>query len=360
VAAFSEATLDAFETACASFAVGDIISATWCDRPGCDDYDPTPVTWVGTVVAAWSPLQRNLSMRWDKHRCPRLVGATLASFPPWDLPCDEALFALPVRLATVRRNAPYTPATPRAPAPAPPPPFVEHKDDDSGSAFADESGRPDGHSHDEPGCGPGGDPDDEPADFQTLVDFWTAREGTFPDEALRPFRCGNGSLPAVAALRGSDLVFLLSQPTPPVPTLVATGLVATTRAEHARTLRLLASLPASLHPLPISTAIITFCESLAKERGWRHSTRLKRLATAQGALALLPTYRTAPAIQLSSCPSWRQAMRAAGIAAPTEGALFQAVVDTAERSADLCTRRGAFEQGAPAAAEPPLGALEVA
>jgi hypothetical protein len=47
VAAFSEATLDAFETACASFAVGDIISATWCDRPGCDDYDPTPVTWVG-------------------------------------------------------------------------------------------------------------------------------------------------------------------------------------------------------------------------------------------------------------------------------------------------------------------------
>jgi len=166
---------------------------------------------------------------------------------------------------------------------------------------------------------PSHDPDDEPEDFDDLVDFWSAAPGTFPEDALRPFRSGNGaSLPAVAALRGSDLVALLKQPTPPMPRLAAEGLVATTRAEHLRTLRLLSDMPPRLQNLPLSAAIITFVTSLASSRRWRHTTRLKKLATAQGALTLLPLYRTAPAITLSTCPTWRQAMRAAGIKAREE------------------------------------------
>jgi len=99
---------------------------------------------------------------------------------------------------------------------------------------------------------------------------------------------------------------------------VEAGLVKTTRQEHRRTLALLASLPRALDPLPLPTAIITFLSQLASERRWRASTRMKKFATAQGALALLPAYRTCPPIVLSACPLWRQAMRAAGIAAKQE------------------------------------------
>ena len=45
---------------------------------------------------------------------------------------------------------------------------------------------------------------------------------------------------------------------------------------------------------------------------------MKLLCTTQGALALLPAYRTSPALQLSTCPIWRQAMRSAGIKAKQE------------------------------------------
>jgi integrase len=274
-----------------TFAVGDRISAWWCDRPGCDDFNPTPVEWSGTVAAAWSPVQRNLHVRWDRRVCPRLVGAALAPFPPWDLPSSEAIFALPT-LVSARPATTAAVTTGHAP-----PPLVAEPDPE-----------PDD-----------GDPDDEPEDLDDLVALWSAAPGTFPEDTLAPFRRGNGtSLPAVAALRGSDLITLLAQPTPPVPRLVTAGLVRSTRLEHLRTLRFLAALPPQLAPLPLPTAIITMIDRVKAERRWRSSTLLKRLATAQGALALLPAYRTAPPVQLAQCPLWRQAMRAAGIAARQE------------------------------------------
>ena len=92
----------------------------------------------------------------------------------------------------------------------------------------------------------------------------------------------------------------------------------TTRMEHRRTLALLVSLPASLAPMPLTTALIAFLSGEREKRRWRASTTLKKFATVQGALALLPAYRTAPPIILSQCPLWRQAMRAAGIAARVE------------------------------------------
>jgi hypothetical protein len=97
-ATFVEASVTAFEAACRGFNVGDKISATWADRPGCSDFDERPVTWIGTIATTWSEPDRNMTVRWDKRNCKRIVGAALAVFPPWDLPSTEARFAVPTRI----------------------------------------------------------------------------------------------------------------------------------------------------------------------------------------------------------------------------------------------------------------------
>lgn len=318
---FPEPPVEAVEAACATFAVGDRIRARWRDRPGCDDYDPAPVEWSGKVVTVWCPRQRTIIVRWDRRACPRLVGASLAAYPPWDLPADEAIFDVPTLIAPTapRRPAPIQPTTvlPLGPSvelhnPVPQSesvaPSHEHADDD------------DAHpAHESDDDAPQGDPDDDPVDFEELLAAWTGAPGTYPEEALSPFRRGNGiPLPAIAALKGSDLRAFAAQPAPPMPPLVQAGLVKTTRQEHLRTLRFLGSLPPELDNVPLPLAIIVSIERAAAERKWRHATTLKKLATAQGALALLPAYRSAPPVQLTQCPLWRQAMRAAGIAARQE------------------------------------------
>jgi hypothetical protein len=77
-------------------------------------------------------------------------------------------------------------------------------------------------------------------------------------------------------------------------------------------------MPAELHNAPATTAIIHMLEADAKTKKWRATTLLKRLCTAQGALALLPLYVRSPAVTLTTCPIWRQALRAAGIRAREE------------------------------------------
>lgn len=311
-ASLTEPSIAAFEEACASFAVGDRIAARWCDRPGCEDYDPAPVEWVGTVSSAWCPRQRTLIVRWERRQCPRLVGAALATYPPWDLPAAEAIFALPTR-APAARSCAVLIDVPQPPQQHAQPTVEVHTNV--------ASQRPPPHETEQDHDTPVGDPDDDPMDFDELVAAWTGAPGTHPytEEVLAPFRRGNGiPLPAVAALKGSDLRLMMAQPSQPMPHLVQAGLVKTTRQEHLRTLRFLGALPKDCDDLPLPMAIITTFEQTAEARSWRHSTLLKKLATAQGALALLPAYHAAPPVILTQCPLWRQAMRAAGIAARQE------------------------------------------
>lgn len=312
--------MEAVEAACASFAVGDRILARWRDRPGCEDFDPAPVEWSGKVVSVWCPRQRTIVVRWDRRVCPRLVGASLAAYPPWDLPADEAIFDVPTRIATTARRrtapAPTTTAPPTGPSvelhnAAPPDPSTPQDLRVEGAQSE--------HAADDDDTAPHGDPDDDPVDFEELVAAWTGAPGTYPEEALSPFRRGNGiPLPAIAALKGSDLRAFAAQPAPPMPPLVQAGLVTTTRQEHLRTLRFLGTLPPEYDDVPLPLAIIMATERTAAERKWRHATTMKKLATAQGALALLPAYRCSPPVLLTQCPLWRQAMRAAGIAARQE------------------------------------------
>ena len=161
------------------------------------------------------------------------------------------------------------------------------------------------------------DEDDEPEDLDDLAAWWA---GTNYDETtLDHFRRGNGApLPPVAAMTGSDLIALTGKPASCLPRLAERGLVASTRMEHLRMLRTLSQIPADLHKAPMTTAIIEHLMRLRKAHHWRWSTAFKHLCCAQGALNLLPLYRLAPALQLSACPVWRQAMRAAQIACRQE------------------------------------------
>lgn len=112
---------------------------------------------------------------------------------------------------------------------------------------------------------------------------------------------------------------LLALSPPTVPSLARAGLVATTRAEHQRMLKLLAEMPQDLRRLPLTTAVAELLLRRRKERAWRWSTTIKYLATAQGSLALLPLYRaTTSSLILARCPVWTQTLRAAAQRARTE------------------------------------------
>ena len=91
-----------------------------------------------------------------------------------------------------------------------------------------------------------------------------------------------------------------------------------TRRNHNSMLKLLDAMPTTLDYLYLPTAILHFIQARASARQWKASTLVTKLATIQGALKLLPFYRTsAPAITLTST-IWRIAMRGASFAANAE------------------------------------------
>lgn len=304
-----EPLLDDFESALRSFAAGDKIAATWSDRPGCDDFDPVPITWTGVVLTGWRDDTRDLLVRWDRKQ-PRLVGGRTAHYPPWVLPTTEAIFATPTKIDT-NSITPALPVDVILPPVSSPPELTAFPVD---VVSPPDPPPPEPTTHREPH---GPDEDDEPEDLEELAGWWTGEN--FPEDILSLFRRGNGAtLPPVAALQGSDLRRLVTAPLAHCPKLAAKGLVHSTRLEHQRMLRRLATLPVTLDRAPLTTAIITFLDAERSTRHWRCSTVLKMLCTAQGALNLLPAYVQSPALQLATCPIWRQAMRAAQIAARQE------------------------------------------
>lgn len=162
------------------------------------------------------------------------------------------------------------------------------------------------------------DEDDEPEDLEDMVHIWTGTDVPVPPCIAPAFQSGNCSLPAVAALKGGDIVHMIALPSVPIPAIASLGLVKTTRLEHLRMLRTLAALPPDLYAAPASTALTEHIMRIRNARHWRWSTTLKYLATVQGCLHLLPLYRAAPSVDLARCPVWQQTMRGAGIQARHE------------------------------------------
>lgn len=120
---------------------------------------------------------------------------------------------------------------------------------------------------------------------------------------------------APAALRGEFLAQIVANSVR-TPFLSTLGLAASTRAAHRRTLKWLSTLPAQNRELaqaPLTTFLVEVYAITAKARNWKASTLVTKMASTQGALALLPLYSGyMPQVHLKLCPLWTQAVKGAG------------------------------------------------
>jgi integrase len=158
--------------------------------------------------------------------------------------------------------------------------------------------------------------DDEEQDAEDFADLVVTLMGDDVEPAaVPPFQSGHRDSRSVTAMKGEDLLKLLQLSAENVPSLSTLGIVKSTRQEHQRMLRLLHDLLVQLpsfHKLPLTTAVAELLLRRRKERNWRWSTTVKYLATAHGALALLPLYRqTTGPVLVKCCPVWGQTMKAA-------------------------------------------------
>lgn len=158
-----------------------------------------------------------------------------------------------------------------------------------------------------------------------LAAEWSAAEIVLDGAPPPGFRAGCGTTPTAAQLTGEFLLRVVRGGVllpPSLPTLTRLGLAKTTADTHRRVLLLLArelSRRPELQRVSLSRAIIEVLCALQTGRTWRHSTLLRNLCSAQGALKLLPLYAagTEPVLLgLDVC--WSQAMRAAGALAKEE------------------------------------------
>ena len=160
------------------------------------------------------------------------------------------------------------------------------------------------------------DADDEPDDVAARL---TSLAAPVVDESvLAAFQKGH-ACPAVTLMTGADLVNALRLPPAQPSKLIEAGVNKETRATHRRLLKTLSSMTAPYRAMHISTAISEWLEHRRKQCHWRQVTRMKYMCSTQGAIASLPLYKHgALPIQISSCPSWRAAMRTCARAARTE------------------------------------------
>jgi len=163
------------------------------------------------------------------------------------------------------------------------------------------------------------DDDDDDEDLEEIAEVLAAedvRGQAARSQCASAFQRGPAKVPAVADLKGHDLIQWLQRPPPPLPKLVDQALVHTTRVEHRRLLRLLLEMSDKEKELPLTQAVLLCILRRRQKRKWRWSTTLKTMAATQGALHLLPLYHqgTYP-ITISTCPIWTSAMRTAGIRA---------------------------------------------
>lgn len=113
-------------------------------------------------------------------------------------------------------------------------------------------------------------------------------------------------------MSGAELVRLIKDAAHAKPPPWAEGsLVKSTRDTHRRMLKWISDMPITLHKLPVTESIIQLMAQLRLARRWTWATTLKNLASAQGALALLPMYRTVEhGIMLKHEVTWTEAMKA--------------------------------------------------
>lgn len=118
--------------------------------------------------------------------------------------------------------------------------------------------------------------------------------------------------PNVTGLKGAHLTTIILR-THLVPSLPQHCLAKTTVAAHKRILRQLTHLPLDLQRLPLDKALVEYFTRLLNERRWQWSTTVVKMATAHGALRLLPLYTDSmQPVYLKHSEIWMQALKAAG------------------------------------------------
>ena len=117
-----------------------------------------------------------------------------------------------------------------------------------------------------------------------------------------------------AQLRGHHLETILQQPHL-LPPLSKGGLQPTTIRGHRKALHWLTEVPLDLRHAPLPVAILGMVNRQRQQRHWKWSTTTTKMATIQGALALLPVYATIQGhtqpILLRHAPAWTLALKAA-------------------------------------------------
>jgi integrase len=195
-------------------------------------------------------------------------------------------------------------------------------------------------------------PMDSPSE-ETFEDFADAVGELAAVNTNALFHSGHAETPRMAgwgnieALKGEHLIQMLQQPPQTsMPKIALEGLKKSTVKEHGRLLR---NLIIWMHEgrytaenLP--AAIVKTIMRRRQQQQWRWSSTLKTLATAQGALKLLPMYRAStPSLALGQSIIWRQTMRAVGRKAREElpqqplAATWEEVLHAAQSTKCICT-----------------------
>jgi len=125
------------------------------------------------------------------------------------------------------------------------------------------------------------------------------------------FRRCHASGPRVTDLKGSFLADLeLGAPNPNA--LPHKALAASTAQAHKRILRQLQALPKALQDLPLDKALTNHFSAQKNAKKLKWSTLVTKMATAHGALRLLPVYTTnKSSVMMKDSVIWMQAMKGA-------------------------------------------------
>lgn len=146
--------------------------------------------------------------------------------------------------------------------------------------------------------------------MEEIVTEWSGVKNITEEEEINFLRGHQMNLP-VTQPTGAYVKELLEMKEATVPKVAWEGLKQTTHNEHLRYLKTLRdNMPTTHTSAPLATAIIATIEFLKKDRKWKCSTTLKAAASIQGAMSLLPLYKSgASAITLTKDVVWKQAMK---------------------------------------------------
>jgi len=107
----------------------------------------------------------------------------------------------------------------------------------------------------------------------------------------------------------AELRRAVSQPRSQPHPLAKQALAETTRDEHLRVLGIIQHAPTEFDPMPIATGVLELFARTRQRRRWKWATLSKKLASAQGALRILPLYVKSAPIILSEIPEWKHGVK---------------------------------------------------